>query len=322
MGKNIRQFDAEIKEMYQSGYSSTLIAEHFNVSKIGVICRLRTLGIIKHKREKNRFNHGKNYKKYDKAMIDLYKQGLSLESIGKQLGLSRHTVYARLKLNDVELRNKKGIKHSLRNPTISLDFFEQKIANNTSDFDYFIGIFASDGNVYKNMVRISGIADENIEFLEHWCNFLDNKVKIHRRLRASKKDYYSEVCFKNQDIADLLSTKYGITPNKTFTIALPYINWHIVRGLFDGDGCLVKDKRSNSWKFEIVSASTTLAEQLYTFLVSEGLSAHLYENKNLYKISVIRKSNLKTIFQNLYKNCSYFLKRKYDKFLPIIQETE
>lgn len=322
MRNNIRQYNNEIIKMYQEGYSSTLIAEKFNVSKIGVICRLRALGIISHKRRENAFNSGKSYKKYDKELIELYSQGMSLEAVGRKLGINRNTVYSRLKLNGIELRKKRGIKHSIRNPKISLEFFLSKIEEDPSGFDYFIGIFASDGNIYKNMIRIGGIADENVEFLIHWCTFLDNKVHIKRRLRTSKKAYYNEVTFKNIDIANLMSNNYGITPNKTFTVKLPYVNWNVVRGLFDGDGCLTKDKRANSWRFEIVSASNTLTEQLYDFYISEGLHAHIYKEGNLFKISVLQKSDLKKIFQNLYKDCSYFLKRKYDKFLPITQETE
>jgi hypothetical protein len=47
-------------------------------------------------------------------------------------------------------------------------------------------VLASDGNIYKNSIRIGGISDENVEFLEHWCNFLDNKVTILRKLRTNK----------------------------------------------------------------------------------------------------------------------------------------
>lgn len=85
---------------------------------------------------------------------------------------------------------------------------------------------------------------------------------------------------------------------------------------------LVKDKRCNSWKFEIVSASITFANQLYDFYVKEGLKAHIYKEGNLYKINILQKESLKKVYTNMYKNCSYFLKRKHDKFLPIIQETE
>lgn len=322
MGKNIRQYDDCIQRMYNEGYSSSYIATFLDVSKPGVIDRLRKMGIIRHTRMKNMVTVGKSLKRCDSEIIELYHQGKSAEHIGKILNLSRHSIIYRLKINNIELRKVKGIKHSIRNPNITLEYFKNKINLNKDDFDYFLGIFASDGNIYKNMIRIGGVADENVEFLEHWCSFLDNKVSIHRRLRKENNNYYSNVCFKNQDIADLLSNSYGITPNKTFTLRLPYINWNVVRGCFDGDGCLVKDKRCNSWKFEIVSASLEFATQLHNFYIKENLNSHIYKEGNLYKISILKRDNLKKVFSNLYKDCSYFLHRKYDKFLPVIQETE
>lgn len=318
---SIKQHDEEIIKMYKEGYSSTLIAKHFNVSKPGVIDRLRKYGVIRHHKTKNMFTDGYSLKKYDTIIIELYNKGYSCEYIGKILNLNRSSIYARLKTNNIELRKVKGIKHSQRDPIITLDYFINKIESEPNNFDYFLGIFASDGNIMNNQIRIGGIADENVEFLKYWCDYLDNKVTIHRRLRTNKKSYYNEVCFKNQDIADLLSKKYGITPNKTFTLSLPYINWNVVRGAFDGDGCLVKDKRCNSWKFEIVSASILFINQLNDFYQSEGLHSHIYKEGNLYKINILQKNDLKKVFIKLYKDCSYFLKRKYDKFLPVMQET-
>ena len=322
MKRNIRQYDQEILRMYQKGYSSSYIAKYFAVSKPGVIDRLRKYGVIRHKKIKNMVIDGYSLKQYDSKIIELYNQGYSIEHIGKILNLNRHSVNYRLEVNNIQKRKVLGIKHSQRNPTITLEFFKSLIQNRKDDFDYFLGILASDGNVINNQIRISSIADENVEFLQHWVNFLDNKVIIHRNLRRDKQTYYNEVSFKNRDIVELLSTQYGITPNKTFTLNLPYINWNVVRGCFDGDGCLVKDKRCNSWKFEIVSASILFATQLNNFYLEHNLHSHIYKQGNLYKINILQKEDIITIFNNIYKDCSYFLKRKYDKFLPIIQETE
>lgn len=321
MKNNVRQFDEIILQMYNNGYSSTYIAEHLGVSGQSIISRLRKYGVIR----KNRINMirlGDSLQKYDKEIIELYTKGFSMQHIGQILNLKKDSIRYRLHINNIEIRKTKGIKHSLRNPTITIEFFKNKIETEKDNFDYFLGILATDGNICRNQIRIGGIADNNAEFLEHWRTFLDNKVSIHRNLRKDKNTYYSNVTFKNQDIADLLSNNYGITPSKTFTVKLPYINWNILRGVFDGDGSISKDKRCNSWKFEIVSASIEFANQLYDFLKSEKLNVHLYKYGNLYEIIVLNKNDLQTLFLNMYKDCSYFLKRKYDKFLPIIQETE
>lgn len=320
MKKNIKQFDSQILEMYEKGYSSSAIAEFFNVSKPGVISRLRKYNAIQ-KRRKNMIVAGYSLKSYDSEIIDLYNKGYSIGHIGKILNLKRSSIYNRLLVNNVQLRSIKGIKHSFRTPTITLNYFKNKVVLEKNNFDYFLGLLASDGNVCRNIIRIGGIADENVEFLQHWCNFLDNKLSIKRRLRANKHSYYNEVSFKNQDIVDFLST-YGIVPNKTFSVELPYINWNVIRGIFDGDGCLVKDKRCLSWKFEIVTGSIKLANQLYDFYIKENLKAHIYKENNLYKVNILNRKDIKYVFKHLYQNCPYFLKRKYEKFLPVIEETQ
>ena len=319
--KNIKQYDQEILKMYSEGYSSSYIADFFKVSKPGVIDRLRKYGVIRHTRISNMITIGRSLKEYDDKIIDLYSKGFSIEHIGKILNLNKHSVDYRLTINKVQKRKILGIKHSQRNPTISKEFFESLIKSRKDDFDYFLGVLATDGNISQDQIRISCISDENVEFLQHFKDFLKDKVSIHRTLRKDKNTYYNSIVFKNRDIVDLLKN-YGITPRKTFTLMLPYINWNVLRGVFDGDGCLVKDKRCNSWKFEIVSASIMFATQLEEFYKSKGLHAHLYKEGDLYKISVLQKQDIIHIFNNIYKDCSYFLKRKYDKFLPIIQETK
>lgn len=307
--------------MYNEGYSSGYIANKLNIPKPSIISRLKKHNI--NMQDKPRlYRLGGKLQKFDSEIIKLYTEGFSMEHIGKILNLSRGSIRYRLLKNNIKIREVKGIKHSMRNPTVSLEYFKNKIKYEKDNFDYFLGILATDGNVTKNQIRIGSIADNNIEFLEHWRTFLDKKVNIHRILRKDKNMYYNDVVFKNQDIVDLLSKEYGITPAKTFTLELPYINWNVIRGAFDGDGSLSKDNRCNSWKFSIVSASTKFAYQLYDFFKSEEINVHLYKYNNLYTVTVIEKKHLQEIFSNMYKDCSYFLKRKYDKFLPIIQETE
>jgi predicted transcriptional regulator len=63
---------------------------------------------------------GYSLKEYDSEIIKLYSEGYSMEHIGKILGLSRHSISYRLDVNNVNKRPHKGIKHSQRNPTISL----------------------------------------------------------------------------------------------------------------------------------------------------------------------------------------------------------
>ena len=315
-----KQVEQQIIDLYQKGYSYTLISNHTGVPKGTVPGVLKKLGIYSVDRKtvvKNDFSQ------LDSTIIELYQSGESCQAIAQKLQLDRSTIYYRLVKNNITLRHKKGIKHCIRKCTISLDFFKEKIASNREDFDYFLGLFATDGNVYKNMVRIGGISDENVEFLQHWCDFLDNKVSIHKTLRSNGASYQNIVQFKNQDIVDYLK-QFGIVPNKTFTLELPYINWNVLRGVFDGDGSITKDKRCLSYKFSIVTASEKFVQQLNNFYTANQIKSHIYiENKNktpLYQVVVMNQNDVYKIYKHIYKNPKYFLKRKYEKFCPLVEK--
>ena len=158
------------------------------------------------------------------------------------------------------------------------------------------------------------------EILENFKEFLNHKVKIHKRIRKTDNRIYYKICFKNQDIVDYLNS-YGITPNKTFTIKLSYINWNVLRGIFDGDGTLTEDiRKTHSWKFSICSASLEFINQINDFYVSNGLHPLVYKQRNYYTIHLGRLEEIYYVYSNIYKDSSYFLKRKYDKFCPLVEK--
>ena len=106
-----------------------------------------------------------------------------------------------------------------------------------------------------------------------------------------------------------------------FSLYLKYINWDILRGVFDGDGCLTYDSRKNgSWRFSITSASDVFIQQISNFLQSYDLHPLVYKEGNYYIIHIGKLSEIYFIFQHLYKDSSYFLKRKYEKFCPLVEK--
>lgn len=249
-------------------------------------------------------------------IIKLYNSGLSCSEIAKRFNCNRSTILYQLKNREIVLRQKKGIKHCVNTRrNVQTEFFTKK--EGTPEFDYILGILATDGNISKNAIRIEQ-ADNNIEILENFKDFVNNKVKINQSFHHNKK--YNIIQFKNQDLCDYLTT-FGITSNKTFSLKLKYINWNIILGVFDGDGCLKYDKRKQgSWRFSITSGSIDFIEQLKDFLIKEGLNPLIYKENNYYTISIGKLSELYYIYQHLYKESSYYLKRKYDKFCPLVEK--
>ena len=152
-------------------------------------------------------------------IIKMYLEGKSCDYIAQKTGCNKATVRYQLKIRGIKLRDRKGIIHSINSRRrILLEDFKNK--EGTPDFDYFLGILATDGCIYKNSIRIEQ-NDENIEILQNYCSFLNNKVSIYKSTHHNKK--YNQVSFKNQEICNYLYS-FGITPKKSFSLKLQYIN--------------------------------------------------------------------------------------------------
>ena len=61
-------------------------------------------------------------------------------------------------------------------------------------------------------------------------------------------------------------------------------------------------------------ASIEFINQLNDFFVSKGLHPVTYKTKNYYDISLGRREEIQILYANIYKESSYFLHRKYEKF--------
>ena len=246
-------------------------------------------------------------------IVELYSKGYTTREVGRAVNLSPASVRYWLIKEEVSLRKTKGLKFHINKVRVPLNVIKEK--EGTPEFDYFLGILATDGNIYKSNVALQ-FAENNKEILEHWKSFLNNLVDIKSYTRRDSGRTYYEIKFKNQEIADFYKS-YGITERKTFTLKLKYINWNVLLGIFDGDGCLTMEHKTPngySWRFSICSASIEFINQLNDFFVSKGLHPVTYKTKNYYDISLGRREEIQILYANIYKESSYFLHRKYEKF--------
>ena len=246
-----------------------------------------------------------------KEMKNLYLvEQLSTTEIGNRFNVSRGVIGYNLK--------KLGVKMRPRGRKISLEDIEDKLE--TPEFHYFLGVLATDGCVCNNIISLE-FAEDNKDILYYWREFLNNKVNINIHTNSKGVDYY-KISFQNSDIAKLLE-KYGITPKKSYTLILSCMNWDILRGIFDGDGSLSIDYRHGvSGKFRIASGSREFLLQIQKFLSGYNIKSSIYEDSSCkcMSLTVGVLSDIIAIYTNMYKNSSYFLKRKYDKFGPLVEK--
>ena len=110
------------------------------------------------------------------------------------------------------------------------------------------------------------------------------------------------------------------------SLHLPKINSslirHFLRGYFDGDGSFTvwtaketgkKDRIRG--KFDICSKTSSLLLEIKRYLEENDITVSLttLNRDNMYRISTSHKKEIYKIWNLLYKDCTFFLNRKYQK---------
>lgn len=62
---------------------------------------------------------------------------------------------------------------------------------------------------------------------------------------------------------------------------------HLLRGLFDGDGCATKSKNYNSFSFKITSGNKMLVNKLVSFLTQEGFKTSIVVKGKAYDLYIL-----------------------------------
>lgn len=124
--------------------------------------------------------------------------------------------------------------------------------------------------------------------------------------------------------------KLGCIPNKSLYIKYPeipnHLNRHFIRGYFDGDGSIIYNENNDALSAHLCSGSFEFLESIQKIYINE------IEGYTETKILKDKRSNVCTLAKGgkiatmhlldyLYKNCSIYLDRKYNKYLAIKQNT-
>ncbi len=238
------------------------------------------------------------------------------------LGLSReysigsYRIYKLLKDNNIKIRNK--VSGKKRMYELNENFFEQI---NTEEKAYFLGLLYSDGYVDKkrNLVGIT-LQEQDMELLEKLRNILNyNKpLKFKIPKQPNRKNLYILDMYSkkiHQDVIKLgcLQAKSLILEFPTKKQVPPHLLRHFIRGYFDGDGSINRE-------ISIVSTNNFLLK-LDKILSNLSIEHKYYdmECNDITKVICIfkRKSVLK-FCEWIYSGATIFMKRKYDKYLKLI----
>jgi hypothetical protein len=185
------------------------------------------------------------------------------------------------------------------------------------DKAYIFGIMCSDGCVsYKdNTISLSSNDWDLLKFYKSQlkCN---KKLDFSLKIPKSKKISYASPQHK-KDLINL-----GCTPRKSLTLDFPSFEqvpleymWSFILGMFDGDGC-ISGKRQTQVKF---LSSTKFCQGLIKFLNSQNiktcaLTSESYRYKPETSYFHISAKSINDLRDKMYKNVSFCLKRKKERF--------
>ncbi|TCU72831.1 hypothetical protein EV204_105167 [Tissierella praeacuta] len=296
-------------------------------------------------------NKSKNNTFSDDIVSELYNEGHSLENISKMFNVSRRQIRNSLHRTKTEIRSRLPYDVNKRTETVdyapyNLSIRETRYTNSHNKYSssnkvytdelffsswshelaYFLGWVASDGNISmsKNVFRITSTDIEHLESL--FSLFSYGWTTTIREWNSKEQSHYlpaGTISIAREDIMNKL-IDYGIPPNKSLIMEMPYIPSEyvrdFVRGVFEGDGCITY-KNNLSPKIVFATGSKNFAYGLGKAIEKQtGLKIHVYVDcKETWTLEYDSITSVKMLFQYMYKGVpsELILKRKYNVFVEL-----
>lgn len=255
---------------------------------------------------------------------DLYVvQEKSVKDIREEYCFGHATILRLLNEYEIPIRkSKQGLSIYFKNhSSVDVEFFR----NESSELMYIIGLWMSDGCVFKGNGLKLQMSDRDV--IEWVADKIGYKREIKKTETGFKPSY--TIVFCNQEIADIF-LRYGITERKSLTADFPAISDellpHFIRGIFDGDGSVSVGKRKDTGAsyqtVTIVSGSDTFIYKLdksiqcATGIKSTKITKDSRGN-GIYQYRIGNKNDVLKFGNWLYQGDQYGMKRKKDKFISL-----
>lgn len=241
----------------------------------------------------------------------MYKDGVSLTKISKELHISRTHFTKYLKDNGVNIINQQNTSD------IYSDIFD---VIDTEEKAYWLGFLYADGYIHKTYLEL-GLKESDLEHIKKFKEFLNTRNKI-----CYRPDTHSyRIIINNKHLTDSLKNK-GCIERKSYLVSFPsedivpkHLIKHFVRGVVDGDG-YVGSKILTLGKIRgrlgLVSAVPDFLEDIrlkmnwhYAKIKKDKRnSTHSIEWGGAYVIDML---------DDLYKGANIYLDRKYQKYIDL-----
>ena len=257
-------------------------------------------------------------KEKEEAIIKLYKRGKSQKEIGIMFNTFNTSIRRVLVRNNILLRGNDKIQRLCKhNP----------FKRNDEYSEYFLGLLLTDGCISSNITKTSksinlSLSEVDGYIVEAFRDWASPNSKVSKVLQKRNNSYMYSFNFTNIETEEWLNRK-GNFKNKSYECKIyTPITWHILRGIFDGDGGF--HPNCGHLDFFICGKSKVFLEQIKMFLEKHKFHPYLRERKNeqdnnLFYLEIFRIEDVLKLGRYMYSNAHIFIKRKYEKWLAFYE---
>lgn len=324
MGKKIEFTKYEIdmiKSLYQSGINQKNIGRAFGVSESKIGRVLKEEGV----QAKSSKDYCRILNDNDEVnVVEQYKSGKNMNEIARMYNCSRSVIDDTLRRNGVQKRN---MSEAYRTYNIN-DYYFDNI--DTQDKAYMLGFFYADAynisSYDKHLYVISLLLQPKDKYiLERMRDNMGMEREVKTIINSTNKKPYVKIDIMNKHMV-LRLDELGIVRNKTRKTTFPFflskeLYSHFVRGLLDGDGCIV-----NSLNRVTMVGSKQLMNDLANVIEEHvGFKQCVGE----YKISpgicymhISARWKIEAFLDWVYKDADMKLLRKYELYLKIKEKNK
>lgn len=260
---------------------------------------------------------------YKELIINLYlNENKDIVSIGKEIGFNSATIYKSLKKWKVKIKDASEVRQIFN---INQDYFSNI---DTEGKAYFLGLLYADGCMVSNRYAFTISLQEKDKFIledfKKELNYSGNLKFINYKIKKESYSNQYNLRISNKKLyTDLI--KLGLIPKKSLILNFPtkeqvpeYLIHHFIRGYFDGDGSVSISPNGQRFismlgTFEFLTEVKNIFENLKLIRNKNKLRRPKQYQNNTYIYKVGGNRQILPLIEFLYKDSTYFLKRKKEK---------
>lgn len=256
-----------------------------------------------------------------KEICEYFLNGHPIPNCAKFFQLNSQTIVNHLKKNNIEYTILKDIN-------VNQNYFDNI---DTEYKAYFLGYIVADGNISKTTNRICFCINSDDDYiLNELKKDINSKNLIRRRKvydKRTNKSYNSSTFQINGQTLKSGLLKYGINSNKSNNFLFPDLIppkmfKHFLRGMFDGDGHISKNRTLVS----LISTKEFLNSLNSMFFHNNNqYIQEVTKNANVFRLQIQTSQTILNFLNYLYSDAKVYLIRKYklyENMKSLIQKTK